>query len=955
MEPFLQSLASQLFTKFEGNLGDICIVFPNRRAGLFLQKYFAQLIVKPIWLPQMYALEDFVIYNSGMRLSDPLTLITRLYKTYKFQITENTQSFSEFVSWGNMLLSDFDEMDQYLADGEKVFTYLDEIKTLQHWNPDGSPLTTFEQKYLHFYNSLAPCYKLFSKSLIADGEGYFGLIFKELLNRENLYGSNTWEKVIFAGFNALTPAEEKLISLLYKQGKAEVYWDADKYYLDDPIQEAGSFLRKYLNNKTFGEFNWIGSSLLNDKKKIKVFGVPGNIGQAKLAGEISKQVILEKAKPGSLAMVMVDEGMLLPVLNSIPPEIGDFNVTMGFPLKQTPLYFLITSVVDLFVNAIKHQQKTISENSLNVNYRFYHKDIQRVITHPYVVSWQKYVQKKSTTTIEKSFYTFDGFTNILRSSAPDLLTIIQRNIHESIVDAAYIVRVLKALLADLFNFFTQEIPQKTKSETSFVIDAEYLHQVLEVFDKLTLLVEDSELSIEPETLQSLLNALISGIKLPFYGEPLNGMQVMGMLETRLLDFEDVILISANEGMLPKSKHQNTFVPDEVRRSFGMQRYSEKNAVFAYHFYRLLQRASNVWILYSTEGDEMGGGEKSRFVTQLLHELKYKNPNIEISEEIVAQIPANFKYQNRDVVKTDLIYNRLLEIAEKGISPTALSAYLRCNLQFYFAQVLKIGESEEITDSLDAAELGKIVHSALNTLYAEHCNGLITKEVLKRMRSVSIKYLEKAFLEKYSADELSVGRNLLIVKVAENMVSNLLAVEQEFLTKNDQQIEIILLEKWLKSSIEVEDKARGGKLSINLHGQADRIDKIGSITRIIDYKTGSFQDKELKIAELSELQTNEDPSKLLQVLIYALLYVRMNKLQDFELQSGIISLQKPSLYLSTAQINKEVILNQAIINSFEEALRVILEEVYDKNSAFKATNDKEKCSKCAYRQICNRII
>ena len=284
MEPFLDKLAKHLYATHGENFSRLCLVFPSRRASMFFKQYVSRIIEKPIWLPDIFALEDFVVLKSGLTLSDPLDLTARLYKVYKSLEKEKAQPFSDFISWGNMLLADFDEIDQYLADGEKVFSYLDEIKALKSWNPDGKPLTAFEQDYLRFYNSLAPCYKIFRESLVELGLGYFGLAFDVLLKQIEAKSFDEWDRIVFAGFNALTAAEEKLFKHLQEAGKAEIYWDADQYYLQDPRQEAGRFLREYGQKKTFGDLNWVENSLSAGTKNISVIGVPGNVGQAKLAG-----------------------------------------------------------------------------------------------------------------------------------------------------------------------------------------------------------------------------------------------------------------------------------------------------------------------------------------------------------------------------------------------------------------------------------------------------------------------------------------------------------------------------------------------------------------------------------------------------------------------------------------------------------------------------------------------
>lgn len=954
MEPFLQTLAAKLYNDYSSKLSKICIVFPNRRAGLFLQQYLSSMIQTPIWMPQMFALEDFVLHLSGKTKSNQLILITRLFKVYRSLSGDNKQSFSEFLAWGNMLLSDFDEIDQYLQDGEKIFNYLDELKIMQHWNPDGSPLTQFELKYLHFYNSLAPLYTEFTNQLTETNEGYFGLLFKQLLEKNVFLNFTNWDKVVFAGFNALTPAEEKLIDAFVKADKSDVYWDGDNYYVKDSNQEAGRFLRKYIKESATGNLNWIGNSLLENPINLNVIGVPGNVGQAKLAGEISKQHKIDQGNVNGLAMVLVDEAILLPVLNSIPVEVGEFNVTMGFPIKQTPLYFLISSIVTLFINASKHNTSAASGEEGMV--KFYYKDIHRILSHPYLSACCDKKRNQEVEALQKSFYTRNEFLLLLSQQISALNFNCEEKFPIDYKNADELIAFIRQLLLSLFDFFTHDShAADEKLDHSIAIDAEYLHLVLDVFDTLTILVQDEELQINSESLGALFGTLVANIKLPFYGEPLNGMQLMGMLETRLLDFSDIILISANEGMLPKKKQQNTFIPDEVRRAFGLQVNNEKNAVFAYHFYRLLQRSKHVWILYNTEGDELGGGEKSRFVTQLLHELKNKNPLAHITEKVIAQIPGSNISGLEEVQKSRKIKVRLDEMAQKGISPTALSAYLRCNLQFYYAQILKISEPEQLTDSLDAAELGKIVHDALKNLYVDFAASNITVETSKAMQASVNQYLEKSFLQEYSLEELSTGRNLLIVKVAENMIQQLLKVEQEFVSHNPLQLTILRLEEWLTAEIEINERSSGISKKIVLKGQADRIDMLGGILRIIDYKSGSLKEKELVIEKISDLTLHEEPSKILQVLLYAYMYIKNNNLKEVSIQSGIISLLKPSAYIQSISINKEKVLTSQMLQEFEDTLGAILTEIFDLDTPFKATSDKEKCKRCAFKTICNKVV
>jgi CRISPR/Cas system-associated exonuclease Cas4 (RecB family) len=473
--------------------------------------------------------------------------------------------------------------------------------------------------------------------------------------------------------------------------------------------------------------------------------------------------------------------------------------------------------------------------------------------------------------------------------------------------------------------------------------------------KLDAITNDPELKPDIETLQSLVSNLIAGMRLPFYGEPLNGLQVMGMLETRMLDFTDIIMISVNECLLPRGKHQTTFIPDEVRTHFGMQRYSERTAVFGYHFYRLMQRVENAWLIYNTEGDELGGGEKSRFISQLLYELPSISLKLKFSEQTLSVVPGNTNAGEISINKTPEIIQRLRLIAERGLSPTALSMYLKCRLQFYFSQVLRISEPDQVSETIDAATLGEIVHDALQKTYESRKDTLITPETLIAMLPEAKRQVQVAFASKFNNEELTTGKNLLIVKVAENMVKRFLLAEMKHLEQTGGKIEILMLEEPLDSIIEIADTVSGELYKVKIHGKADRIDRVGGITRIIDYKTGKVEAKDLKLDQISNFLDKDDPGKLLQVLAYALMYSDMHKSEYMELMSGIISLQKTSSYLIKTDINKINSIDAGLITEFRDVLTEVIGSIYNTSEPFGQTDDLETCNLCAFNTICNRTV
>jgi RecB family exonuclease len=524
------------------------------------------------------------------------------------------------------------------------------------------------------------------------------------------------------------------------------------------------------------------------------------------------------------------------------------------------------------------------------------------------------------------------------------------------IESSDVIDLVRDIISFLRDTFSPVENGKDDSKIQvYPMELEYLFHAAVLCSKLDVILKDPVLKPDIETVQSLVSNLIAGMRLPFYGEPLNGLQVMGMLETRLLDFTDIIMISVNEGLLPRGKNQTTFIPDEVRIQFGMQRYNERTAVFGYHFYRLMQRVENAWLIYNTEGDELGGGEKSRFISQMLYEMPKVNPQIRISEQTLSVVPGSTDTGEILIEKSPAVVERLRQIAERGLSPTALAMYLKCKLQFYFSQVLRISEPDQVSETIDAAMLGEIVHDALHKTYLEKKDDLITPEILLALLPISIQQVHKAFAMNFKTDELSTGKNLLIVKVAENMVKRFLLAEKKYLEQNSFTLEILMLEENLESTIEIADPATGEVFRVKLHGKADRIDKVGGLTRIIDYKTGKVENKDLKIDLISNFQEKDEPGKLLQVLTYALMYSEMQQIPPGQLISGIISLRKSSSYLIKTDIDKNDNIDKALLSDFKDELKKIIGSIFDTSEPFSQTENRDTCDLCAFNTICNRTV
>jgi len=945
---FLEQLIEQIISNYEEHLQDVCIVLPNRRAGLYLKKYLSQKLKKVIWSPLIFSIEDFVCHITGLEIADQITLLFDLFSIYKKAEGKNAQSFDEFMNWASVLLNDYNDSDINLADTEKLFQYLNEAKAINLWNPENPSLTDHEKSYLDFFNSLGKYYKSFTDLLLEKNCGYQGLIYKKASEKiDDFITTSTFHKIIFAGFNALTLSEEKIIKTLLHSGKAEIYWDTDNYYLENKMYEAGDFIRKYRNEWGLKEFNWIENNYATSEKNIIITGIPLNIGQAELAGQIISEMKSDVANSENTALVLADENLLIPVLYSIPETVKDINITMGYPLSNSTVHSLFMNLFTLHENSKKY--------SSNITQRFYQKDILNLFNHPYFRIISNKDKKSAWLTgflesVKRSnriFYKSSEITSQLKDPAISALFSYSDNDPSTLLSS---FSSLIGLIRDTL------ISGKKKEKQNSDIDIEYLFHYSVIITKVQNLINEYGLIHDIKTLRKIFSGFAETATIPFYGEPLKGLQIMGMLETRALDFDNIILLSVNENILPAGKFSNTFVPYDIRKEMNLSTYRQKESIFAYHFYRLLQRAKNIHIIYNTESDSFGSGEKSRFITQICEELPKYNNKINIQQKIIIQSSSLAQKNDTIIVeKTKEILNDIESLAEKGFSPSALNTYISCSLKFYFQYIEKIEETEETAETIDAATLGSVVHFVLHELYNEFTGKNITIPDIKKMFGHVETLVKKGFKEYYPDGDIEVGKNLLISKVAIKFISNFLQSEIKFiedLNKSNKTLAIVKLEEYSESSVNA--KTHNGKvIPVKIKGFIDRVDKVGETLRIIDYKTGIVKKEELKFESWEDLFNNTTLSKSLQLLIYAFLYNKKFSLND--LSAGIISFRSlskgflPVVYPGSS----DNIIDPSAFAKVEEILETLIESIFSKDNAFKQTDDPAICKNCAYNLICNK--
>ena len=923
MISFLGKVARHIHENHPNNTENICVVLPSKRAGLFLKKEIAKVFEKTIWSPILLSQDDFIQEICSAKIISSFELTLHFYSVYKnLPAEEEKDDFNEFLNWAPSLLSDFDSIDRHLIDPAKFFGYINESRALEVWNVDGQPLSDFQKEYLRFWKNLYQYYTALNASLkehklITGGQAY--RLASEIIAKPDFQPK--WNKVIFAGLNALTPAEEKIISSSLKGGWSEILFDSDEYYLFNKSQEAGSFLRKYLNSWAAGNFSWKEDLLQKEQKNIHIIGCPQNIIQAKVAGEIVKTKFpLNSPKS---AVILCDENLLLPFLNHLPEETTAANITMGFPLKQTDLYPLIIQLFSLHDNALLKGK----------DYLFYHKDLLLLLAHEkmqMLIGNDKFNElSKWITNNNKVYITVERCISFLGEDIRFVLS------SENKYGKGFLKNTLQLSLL-LKKHYGDQRP----------IETEYLFTFYTFLQKLSNLVLKYQLE-ELNDLKSLKRVCIKLIKqekLAFYGEPLQGLQIMGTLESRTLDFENIVLLSVNEGVIPKDKHQQSFIPFDIKKEFGLHTHQENDAIFAYHFYRLLQRAKNIYLLYTSAGDGMGAqGEKSRFLKQI--EMEYfgkNNPNVRLTSTQAALPTSSESKTDIDISSSVNILEKLNAMAEKGFSPSAINKLIACPLDFYYRYILGLGELDEVEEDIEASSMGTAIHNTLERMYNPFVGKILSPSDVQKMLLLVENYLKDSF-EEVKISEISQGKNHLTFNIAIDVVTQFLRNEIAFLEERKSEnkvLTVLSLENKIEGELEIEIQNKTHK--IKLKGIADRIDKVGDSIRLVDYKTGSVKESELSFT--MDNITSKDKGKALQLLWYSLLYLEKNPEVKF-ITPGIISFRSLSKGMIGIKYNNANSVDLAGALAFKEQLKVVFEMLFSGNIRFTHNSEAKYCQYC----------
>ena len=898
MQSFLEEVVDEVWKKYN-DLENLVFILPSKRAGSFLRNNFASTTNKTLFSPEIYSIESFVEKISGLTKTSNTQLLFELYEVYTTVTTGEKESFHDFSKWGQMVLQDFNEVDRYLISPNKIFSYLTDIQELNHWylKSDRTPLM---QNYIKFWENLPLLYENYTARLIGLGIGYQGLIYRmACANLPDYQKSAKGREHIFIGFNALNTAESYIIQEILSENTGDIYWDMDTTFLKDTIHDAGYFLRqhkkrwRYLQEKPLKGI----SNYYSTPKNIQIVGVPKHVSQMKYVGHLLEQLHASSgANLRNTAVVLGDETLLNPLLNAVPVTIKRVNITMGFPLLKTPLSGMFRQFFELYIQEDKKG--------------LFYKSVFAFLSNNYVQTILskdgKFELPALTDEIKKNNWAYispEKFNSLeLKFNIPvSLLFLDQKPLPEPFLNRCL---QLINILRDHFE------------ANDDYIGLEYLYHFYTLFNQLLAMIKIHPFIEDLKSLYGLFKELLSTETIDFQGEPMEGLQIMGMLESRNLDFETVIITSVNEGILPSGKVGNSFIPFDVKKEFNLPTYKEKDAVYTYHFYRLLQRAKNIYILYNTEADVLEGGEKSRFINQLLTD---NNKNQEITHLIATPLINSEIAAQQIIAKDEHLMMALSTIAAKGLSPTTLTEYIRNPINFYKKYILNIKEVLEVEEAIAANTFGTIIHDVLEELYTPFIGTILVSEKLEALKPGIEAVVDTHFKKNYFNYSTLSGKNLIAFHVVVRYIHNFLDLEKAEADKHS--IRIIGLEEKLSMELQIP----GIDFPVILKGKLDRIDEKDGTLRIIDYKTGNAKKSDVEIVDWDKLSSDYESSKAFQLLCYALMFSEKKSMPMLE--AGIISfknLKAGLLPFGTKESRGSRVRNPQIT---EETLKLFKEELY----------------------------
>ena len=959
MKPFLYQVASLFYEKWGAEVSRLAFVFPNRRTGLFFQKYLSEVADTPLFSPTILTINDLFIQLSGKQSADRISMLFTLYDIYIRQ-SGSTETFDEFLYWGEMLLNDFDDIDKYMANARMLFSNVTDLREIENdfdflsdeqiaairsfWSsfyPRGD--TPNQQQFLAVWQVLYDLYEEFRATMAAEGKGYEGMIFREVVESMERGESPDlpYEQIVFVGLNALSVSEERFLAQLQNREIADFYWDYVSDKVTDPDNKASYFVSR--NLKSFPSSMKLPSEE-KVKTEIEVIGIPSGIGQAKhvytLLSDWCKEAEMSSEEALRTAVILPDEHLLIPVLNAIPEQIRRINVTMGYPLAGTPVASLIE-----YILALQKNVRYIDRNPL-----FYFRDVLPVLNHRYILSTSPEIISSLVKEITENNKIYISHTELEKTPLLEILFTPVTGV-EAFSD--YLIKVLEELNKVMSALSDEEEEDATLRTND--LEQEFIFHYFTTVNRMKEVMKDARIEMKIDTFFRLLKRVTDTITIPFHGEPLSGLQIMGVLETRALDFDRLIILSMNEGIFPQRKAANSFIPYNLRRGFGLPTYEHQDSVWAYHFYRLIERASHVSLLYDTRSNGLQTGEVSRFV----HQLHY-HYEVPMRDKLVVYNVSSSKTPPLAVPKREDIMRRLdayRKGGSKAISASAINTYLDCPLKFYFSVVEGIREEEEVSETIESDVFGSILHKVMEELYKPFQGKMVTVDLLKAIRkdtALLTGAIARAFASEFFKTEVVrslTGQNYLIGEMIRKYVEKILERDGKL-----TPFVYIESERKINGLISLSDHSE-----IRLKGFIDRVDEVLDAIRIIDYKSGSGTTTFSSIESLFNKEEKDRAKAVMQVFMYCWMYAHFTENKGKTIQPGIYYVRSlfsdpfdPSVYHRIERGKSEKVEDfSGYAQAFEEGLRGCLDEIFTPEIPFTQTPTGKACSYCPFKGICGK--
>ena len=959
MESFLKLVAADLYKHTEGNLAHTAVVFPNKRAGLFFNEYLAQESDSPIWSPAYVSISELFRSLSPWEVGDPVKLVCELYKIFRRE-TQSTETLDDFYFWGEMLISDFDDADKNRVDTDKLFSNLQDLRNIMDdytfiddeqeeairqffQNFSIERRTALKERFISLWNVLGNIYKGFRESLASQNIAYEGMMYRHVIEHLDV-DKLPYEKYIFVGFNVLNKVEHTLFTQLKDAGKAVFYWDYDEFYMKENRQavthEAGEFIRRNLRDfpsPLSGEL----FKNLSKPKEVHYIASSTENAQARYLPQWIRNNLTTPEK--ETAVVLCNEALLQPVLHSLPAEVKHVNITMGFPLSQTPVYSFLIALLELHTHGFNFKSG-----------RYTFQSVVTLLKHPYTrqLTGQAELLEKELTRNNR-FYPLPGELG-KDEFLTRLFTPLSGNLNLCIR--------LSETLQQVAGIYQANTSGTEDTDAFNQLYRESLFKAYTTINRFRTLIEEDELTVQSETFRRLLVKVLSTTNIPFHGEPAIGMQVMGVLETRNLDFRHLVLLSVNEGQLPKSGGDSSFIPYNLRKAFGMTTIEHKIAVYAYYFYRLLQRAERITLMYNTSSDGLNRGEWSRFMLQFL--IEWPHP---ITRQFLEAGQSPQGTSSITVEKTPDVMRQMQSLFDvranpkAKFSPSALNYYLDCPLKFYYRYVAGLSAPDEVSAEIDSATFGSIFHYAAEHIYKDLTTHgkVINKEALETLLRNEVKlqdYVDTAFKklffnvpqnEKPEYNGIQLINSAVIARYLKQLLQNDLRYAPFTFIASEMEVD---------EPIDIQTPK--GVIKSRIGGIIDRMDSKDGTLRIVDYKTGGDADTPPHVESLF-IPDKKRSNYVFQTFLYAAIMCR--KQPTMKIAPALLYIHRaatetysPVIQMGEPRKPKEAVEDfSKYEKEYRERLQGLLEEIFNPEKSFTQTEIIEKCTYCDFKALCKR--